>query len=456
MSSNPATEPSPPPPRNGGPAAELIESTLARVVDSASFRRSPRHQRLLRHIVSNAVAGNTGALKESLLACEVFDLPPTSFDPARDTIVRVEVRRLRQRLQRYYATDGRGAALEIRLPVGSYVPSILPRGGGGEAATRRAKDLAERGEYLLRQPLSRKTLEQALERFDAALRESPEYVPACVGLGRAWFNLAIGWYVDPRPAAEHAAEALRRALAVDPGHAVAHALLGAIEHQFEYDWPAARANFERAVGLAPEQAFVHSAYGCHLCARGEFAAAERELQVARRLDPHYANVRMHMVNLRIGQGRYADAQAEIDAMLDIAPDNMPAIGLAGLLAQLRGDPVAAVALYRRACELAPDHPNALASLAAALGLAGDRAGADALVREITARFGTATLSPYVLAVVAVRCGRPDDALALLDDGIARRDPSMMLLWTDPCFSGLRDDPRWPQLLARLRRRAAAD
>ena len=79
--------------------AALIESALARVVASALFRRSPRHQKLLRHIFTKAVSGNTAALKESLLAWEVFGLSPSSFDPARDTIVRVEMRRLRKRLQ---------------------------------------------------------------------------------------------------------------------------------------------------------------------------------------------------------------------------------------------------------------------------------------------------------------------------------------------------------------------
>lgn len=436
-----------------GMPPELVERALEQVVASAPFRRSPRHQKLLRHLVAQAVAGNAGGLKEALVAHEVFGRPIAAFDPARDTIVRVEARRLRQRLARYYAGEGRDALLEIRLPVGSYVPTMCRRATHGPAATRRAQDLAERGEYLLRQPLSQANLEQARERFDAALLESPDYAPAWVGLGRAWFNLAIGWYVEPGPAAEHAAESLRRALELDPGHAVAHALLGAIEHQFEYDWPAARVNFERAVALAPDQAFVHSAYGCHLYSRGEFDAAERELKAARRLDPHYVNARMHMVNLRIAQGRLADAQAEVDALLDIAPDNMPALGLLGLLAQLRGDAARAVALFRRVCELAPDHPNAHASLASALAFAGDRAGAEAMLDALTQRFGHATLSPYVRAIVAVRCGRVDDAFALLDEGVTRHDPSMMVLRTDPCFASLRSDARWASLVARLTPRA---
>ena len=177
--------------------SSLIDFELGRITRSKSFQQSRRHQKLLRHLVMHAVAGTTGALKEPVLAFEVFERPLATFDPARDTIVRVEARRLRQRLARYYCEEGSDSALEIRLPVGSYVPTLRRRSGTDDATTRRARDLSERGEYFLRLPLSSQSLEQALARFDAALRESPDYVPALVGMGRAWINLAIGWYREP-------------------------------------------------------------------------------------------------------------------------------------------------------------------------------------------------------------------------------------------------------------------
>jgi tetratricopeptide (TPR) repeat protein len=443
-------EPSAAIPVDAGISPALIQSELARITRSRSFQPSRRHQQLLQHLVEQAVAGNTGALKEHVLAIEVFERPPGTFDPTRDTIVRVEARRLRQRLGRYYGDEGSDATLEIRLPVGSYVPTLRQRDGQTGAATRRARDLVERGEYFLRQPLSKPTLEAALARFDAALRESPDQVAALVGMGRAWFNLATGWYGDPRPAADHAAEALHRALDLDAGHATAHALLGAVLHQFEYDWAAAQVHFERAIVLAPEQAFVHSAFGFHLFANGELDRAERELLLARRLDPHYVNTRMHMVNLRLAQHRFADAEAELEGMRDLAPDNVGAIGLAALLAMLTGDPHGAVELYGRACELAPGHPNVHACLAAAQGMAGDRAAADATVAMTVARFGASRVSPYVLSIVATRCGRHDRAFQHLDDAIIRRDPNVVMLPVDESFADLHDDPRWAALLARRR------
>ncbi len=441
-------EPSADAPADAGISSALIRSELARITRSRSFQPSRRHQRFLRHLVEQAVAGNFGALKEQVLAIEVFERPHDAFDPARDTIVRVEARRLRQRLARYYGDEGGDAQLEIRLPVGSYVPTLRRRDGQTDAATRRARDLVERGDYFLRQPLSRATLEAALARFDAALRESPDHVAALVGMGRAWLNLATGWHGDPRSAADHAAEALRRALVLDAGHPVANALMGAVLHQFEYDWTAARTRFERALAGAPQQAFVHSAFGFHLFARGEFAEAERELLLARRLDPHYLNTRMHMVNLRIAQRRFADAEAELEGMRDLAPDNPAATGLAALVAMLTGDPRRAVELYGRVCALAPGHPNAHICLAAAQGLAGDLATADATVAMTCERFGADRVSPYVLAIVATRCGRIDRAFAHLDDALERRDPNIVMLTVDPSLAGLHGDPRWTALLAR--------
>jgi Tfp pilus assembly protein PilF len=441
------------PPQANAIPRSLIEGELARVTGSRAFKPSRRHQHFLRHVVQQAMAGNTGALKEPVLALEVFDRAIASFDPERDSIVRVEARRLRQRLEKYYDDEGGDAVVEFRLPVGSYVPTLRWRTPPDEAETRSAKDLCERGEHFLRQPLSRPTLESALARFDAALRESPRYVPALVGLGRAWFNLASGWYHEPGPAAEHAEEALRRALAVDPANATAHALLGAIRHQYGYDWRDARASFERAVALAPHAPFVHSAYGCHLLARGEFDAAEHELKLARRLDPQYANARMHMVNLRIAQRRLDDADAELAGMRDIAPDSAPAVGLAAVIAMVRGDARSAMAHYQLACELAPDYPNCYASLAAAQGMAGRVLDADATIARMHARFGARCVSPYVLAVVATRCGRVAEAFALLEQAIRTRDPNVMMLPTDPSFEDLRADGRWPPLLAQIAPRA---
>lgn len=77
--------------------AEQVELALALVENSAAFRGSPRHRALLRWLVDRRLADDLGALKESVIAVEVFGRAPARFDPRTDTIVRVEARRLRAR-----------------------------------------------------------------------------------------------------------------------------------------------------------------------------------------------------------------------------------------------------------------------------------------------------------------------------------------------------------------------
>lgn len=434
------------------PPAEQVELLLARIEQSAAFRTSPRHRALLRHLVDRTLADDTAALKESVIAVEVFGRPAGAFDPRVDSIVRVESRRLRARLSTYFRTEGSASPLHIELPVGSYVPSIADRSSAPPAheATRRARDLVERGEHFLRQWLSKETMEQALDRFDAALRESPDYVPALVGAGRAWLNLATGLFRDPAVAAEHAAEALRRAVTLDETQAVAHALLGAIEHTFGHDWAAAQRSFTRAVRLAPNDAFVRGAYGCHLLNRGELQAAERELQLSRQLDPLYLTTRNHMFNLRVAQRRLDDAQAEMEAMRDVAPDTMANATKAGILALERGLFDEAIAHYRRALELADGHPFCQASLASALGATGRVDEADAVMRALTETHGDEVLSHYVRAVVAARCGRADEAFGQIQASIEAVEPPVIVLAVDPSFRTLHTDPRWAGALAALR------
>jgi hypothetical protein len=109
------------------PPAEQVELMLARIEQSQAFRGSPRHRALLRHLVDRSLADDTSALKESVIAVEVFGRPASRFDPRLDSIVRVETRRLRARLAGYFGSEGREAPLRIELPVGSYVPLIAAR-----------------------------------------------------------------------------------------------------------------------------------------------------------------------------------------------------------------------------------------------------------------------------------------------------------------------------------------
>ncbi|MBL8309876.1 MAG: tetratricopeptide repeat protein [Burkholderiales bacterium] len=104
--------------------ARAVRVALAEIEGSAAFAHSARHRRFLRHLVEQQLSGKAHELREITLGVTVFGRPPDRFDPALDSIVRVEARRLRQRLRHYYAEEGRHAVLRISLPAGRYVPAL--------------------------------------------------------------------------------------------------------------------------------------------------------------------------------------------------------------------------------------------------------------------------------------------------------------------------------------------
>lgn len=100
---------------------EKFRAQLERILGSKSFRQVDRLHRFLGFIVNETLAGRGDLLKEYLIGVEVFG-KETSFDPRMDPIVRVQARRLRARLSRYYREEGQNDEVIIELPKGGYAP----------------------------------------------------------------------------------------------------------------------------------------------------------------------------------------------------------------------------------------------------------------------------------------------------------------------------------------------
>lgn len=107
-----------------GPAAEEIRHQLRSVLASPSFQGSKRCQRFLEYVCEKSLEGDIQALKERVIATEVFGRPPES-DLGEDTIVRVGAREVRKRLAQYYVSEeGAASQVRINLPPGSYAPEF--------------------------------------------------------------------------------------------------------------------------------------------------------------------------------------------------------------------------------------------------------------------------------------------------------------------------------------------
>lgn len=106
---------------DGPLSAECVRGQLDRILRSATFLNAVSLKRLLSHLVDRTLTGSADEIKEYSLGLEVFDRGE-GFDPRTDTIVRVQARRLRAKLQEYYASEGQWDPIVFELPKGRYIP----------------------------------------------------------------------------------------------------------------------------------------------------------------------------------------------------------------------------------------------------------------------------------------------------------------------------------------------
>lgn len=101
---------------------QIIGSALDRVLHSKTFSRSRSLQDFLVFIVTQSLEPDQN-LKEYRIGVDVLKRGGT-FDPAENSIVRVQAHRLRAKLADYYQHEGQAEDVRIDLEPGSYTPVI--------------------------------------------------------------------------------------------------------------------------------------------------------------------------------------------------------------------------------------------------------------------------------------------------------------------------------------------
>jgi TolB-like protein len=158
------------------PAPDEVRQQLARIVASPGFVNAGRMSSFLAYIVEQALQGHADRVKEYAIGVDVFGRGE-GYDPRIDSIVRVEARRLREKLGEYYAGPGARDAVVIELRRGSYVPTFLrrslpPAGPHGEQQAGSA----------LEQPSAGAQRPPRADVPDAARRQPPRLVVPMVAL----------------------------------------------------------------------------------------------------------------------------------------------------------------------------------------------------------------------------------------------------------------------------------
>ena len=116
------------------------QAQVRRILQSKAFRTSEVHRTLLNYLAEKSLSGEADALKEYTVGLEVFQ-KPESYDPRQESVVRMHMARLRQKLAEYYRTEGTADPIIVDLPKGAFkviferrAAAIEPPAADAEAA----------------------------------------------------------------------------------------------------------------------------------------------------------------------------------------------------------------------------------------------------------------------------------------------------------------------------------
>ncbi|MBD3378643.1 hypothetical protein GF406_26685 [candidate division KSB1 bacterium] len=96
---------------------------LEKILTSPHFAHSHIHKNLLTYLVEKSISGEIP--KETTIAIDVFD-KDADFDSNEDTLIRVHVYKLREKLAKYYAEQGQDDDIRLCIPKGHYKVNFNP------------------------------------------------------------------------------------------------------------------------------------------------------------------------------------------------------------------------------------------------------------------------------------------------------------------------------------------
>ncbi len=110
-----------------------FQQELQRVLGSESFRTAEALRRLLGYLADAYIAGSGRSLKEYSIGRDVMN-KPEDYDPRVDASVRVQIGKLRQRLERYYNNEDPTATNRLSIPKGHFALAFEPISPTGQPA----------------------------------------------------------------------------------------------------------------------------------------------------------------------------------------------------------------------------------------------------------------------------------------------------------------------------------
>ena len=299
-------------------------------------------------------------------------------------------------------------------------------------------------------------LKQAVEMFQQAIERDPTYAKAHAGLALVYNVIPGNMPLTHDEANEWRYKAkaeAQKTLEIDSSSAEAHAVLGD-QKRVDWDFAGAENHFLRAIELNPNLASAHQWYSEMLSRLGRHDEALAEVQKAYELDPLSPAVRMNVGLRYLGVARYDEAIGIFKKLIEQEPAYPMPYSLLGDVYVERGMYGEGIALWCKADVLLKiDSAENCAADNEKLRTALKMGGKNGFYREMLEQgmkyYERGIFTEVDIAGLYARLDDRTKTFEWLERAYAKHEERLSGLKTDRAFEGLRDDPRYHDLLRRI-------
>jgi TolB-like protein/DNA-binding winged helix-turn-helix (wHTH) protein len=290
-------------------------------------------------------------------------------------------------------------------------------------------------------------MRKSIECFEEALRHEPSFAAAYDGISDAHTMLACRGMTPAVESFHKAKTAARQAVRIQPELGEGYASLAHVRLH-DWDWVGLESDFQSAVELDPGYAIAHYWYAEYLMAMGRTGEAVRRVQHSWELDPLNSVINASVGMIRYLAHDYDGALVALRRGLEIDPSHYVSHLRVGLVCLQKNLANEAIEAMRRAVHHSGGSTEALAGLAQAHAVAGDKLAMERIVKELDEP-GHRYVSPYNIARMYGAIGARQPALEWLERAYQEHNPDLIELTREPSFRSLRSEAKFRELVERI-------
>jgi TolB-like protein/Tfp pilus assembly protein PilF len=290
-------------------------------------------------------------------------------------------------------------------------------------------------------------MRKSIECFEEALRRDASFAAAYDGISDAHTMLACRGITPAVESFHKAKAAARQAVRIQPELGEGYASLAHVRLH-DWDWVGLESDFRRAVELDPGYAIAHYWYAEYLMAMDRTREAVGRVQHCWGLDPLNSVINASVGMIRYLAHDYDGALVALRRGLEIDPIHYVShlrVGFVCLQKNLLNEAINAM---RQAVTHSGGSTEALAGLAQAHAVAGDKLAMERVVQEL-GEGDHRYVSPYNVARVYGSIDDKQRALEWLERAYQEHNPDLIELTREPSFASLRSDAKFRELAERI-------